>query len=234
MFSKKNFTCLPVILLLIFTACSGPALFNVQPEDKNYEWYQGRKILTGVQDSVIVSLNFEHQEQNNFVFYLYVKNESSVYLNIDPAGIFFVSDRLPEVKNRIYAYDPEKEIENINLNINDLKEGQKVERGANCLFAAFDVVADIFEGDGEEAAADAGYWVDEMIADEEEYEINHDILNQRKMFWENETFRITALKKDGEAGGLIFFPVIETLNQFTVVIEINEKVFRFGFRQIKR
>ena len=231
---KNLFQPILFLLLLVFTGCSTQKFFDIEPENKDYDYYEGRKIITKSDADIEASLNYEFQEHGNFVFYLYVENNSDEYITVDPENIISLNTGDKFNKEIVYAVNPETEIERIENKMEELDDSHAANVGLNCLFATFNVVADIADGEGDDAIIDAGYWATEMENEGREYEYNSDKLAESKLFWENEVLRITTLYPNEEIGGLVFFPIIPDAEKLIIIIDIGEVEFEFPFRQFVR
>ncbi|MFC2083899.1 hypothetical protein ACFLS9_02480 [Bacteroidota bacterium] len=237
---KLNIRTLSISLLLLFLtiACSSQSFFDIKPEEIDYELYQGREILTKETNNIISYVNFEHQEENFLVFYAYIINDSQNQIVINPETFYLNIDEFQNQEekvsfNKYSALDPEIEIESIKNEMSDLEDEHSANVGLNCLFAAFNIVADLVEGEEEEAVIDAGEWTGTIMAEHENYEAYKAHLKENKKFWENEVLRITTLYEGEEIGGLIYFPLIKKAAKFTLQLEFGEELHNYRFKQLR-
>ena len=230
-FMKKSYKSVLLVTLLLLTACSSQKFFNIEPEGNDYDYYEGRKIETLTGDDIDASLNYEFQDNGNFVFYLYVANNSERNVLIDPDTFLSVNSTNRTDDRLVEAIDPEHQIERIKNDMSDLDDSHAASVGMNCLFATFNVVADIADGEEGDAVIDAGYWASEIDDENKDYEYNTDRLKNDKLFWENEVLRITTLYPGEETGGMVFFPIVPEAKKFKIVFEIEDVEFEFPFKQ---
>lgn len=225
------------VLLLLFiaclfvTGCSSQKFYTIEPAEKEFDYYEGRKVLIRKVANVDVYMNYEYRDHDNFVFYMFAVNNSEDRVTIDPSKINTLQSGKVMKEVGIRPLNPEVEIELIRKGQAELNDSHAANVGMNCLFATFDVVADIADGEGEEAAADAGYWVEEMEYEQDGYEYESNELAAHKLFWENEALRFTTLYPDEEVGGLIFVPVQHAADRINFLVEVNNTIIVYRFLQ---
>lgn len=229
-----------IILLLLFTTvvlftgCSSQKFYTVEPAEKGFDFYEGRKVLSKTINDVDVYMNYEYQERNNHVFYLFAVNNSDDYVTIDPALIKSIQSGNTLNQVTVVPMNPEKEIELLRNRQEELEDSHAANVGLNCLFATVDVVADIADGEGEEAVADAGYWASEMEYEQDSYEFESGELARHRSVWENEAFRITNLHPGEEVGGLMFLPIQPDAAKINFNVKLNNSILEFRFLQVIR
>ena len=227
--------------LLALTACSTQNLFKVDPLDEKVV-YNGREIVTKENEEVSVSVEFDGQSENDFVFYVHLKNISDDTVLVTPRDIFaeVLKKDLSEIDERfglMRAIDPEIELTQISKEKENRKTMHGVTTGLNAAFALVSIIADLSDNnkhnDGHKVVRDVAVWADNQIREEIDYNESVKHLESQKEFWGNEVLRNTDLLKDDEVGGLVFIPFNPNVKYMRLVIPIGNTDFEFYFKQVK-
>lgn len=239
---KKIFLQTTLALAVLFiTACSTQNLFKADPLDEKIV-YNGREIVTKENDYVSVSVEFDGQSENDFVFYVHLKNLSEDTVLVTPRDIFIeaLNKDLSEVDKRfgiMWAADPEIELKQITKEKENRKTMHGITTGLNAAFALVSIIADLSDnnkyGDGHKVVRDVAVWADNQIREEIDYNESMKHLESQKEFWGNEVLRNTDLLKDDEVGGLVFLPFNPKVKYMRLVIPIGNTDFEFYFKQVK-
>lgn len=239
----KKLLLLAVFILTaaLFSACSTQTLFKADPLDEKTV-YNGREIVTKENDDVSVSVEFDGQSENDFVFYVHIKNISDDTILVTPRDIFVeaLKKDLNEVDKRfglMSAADPEIELKQISKEKESRKTMHGVTTGLNAAFALVSIIADISDnnkhGDGHRVVRNVAVWADNQIREEIDYSESMKHLESQKEFWGNEVLRNTDLLKDEEVGGLVFLPFNSKIKYMRLVIPIGNTDFEFYFKLVK-
>jgi hypothetical protein len=228
---KYQIKILPLILTAFFlTACSSANLYHVQTSEEEFEYYQGKQVLSNESNGIITYLNYEHQDGEYFVFYSYLINGGNSRVTIDPSEIFVITN----TDKNYQVLNPENEIKQIELTKKDVDNSYATSTGLNCLFGSFDVIASIADGNGSEAISDAAYWSEQIAIEDEEHDYKTAMLMEEKRFWQNETLRITTLSPDKTVGGLIYIKIDPAAKNFDVIFKCFDEPIVFSFNQTKK
>lgn len=222
------------LLITLLTGCA-PSLFELASIEENYEYYQGRQIISKEDSNAVVFLNFEEQRDTYFLLYVEAVNKTAQPYNLNPTGIYMeilepaVGENIEH--RRFYALDPERQIERLDEDMKDLETSHAVAQGLHGLFAVFEVVSDIAADDGEEAVYDAAKWGTVIHAEEIDHEIETGQLENAKYYWQNEVLRKTTLYKDERFGGIIYVPFDKNAELVEIIIPFGTEDYRFLFEQ---
>lgn len=234
----KKFCSVFLMAVSIFSGCSSQSVFDVSVLEEGKEYYMGKEVVSCSDESGKSILNFEEQSGDFFVFFLHLENTSNDSYEIHPEQIFMeVNDlvREEEGKKKVvynYAVDPERELEWIEEDIEERETEQVVATTTNCLFGLFSVVHDISNDEDED---DIGFeWAGNLVADRVDYEMDMDELMASKEFWQNEVLRITTLHPGDKIGGLVFLPIVQSANNFSLIIpfDFTDHIYNFWQKKI--
>ena len=238
---NKNLSML--LLSFIFSACcAAPSIFKLASEESNSDFLMGAEIITKEIHSVVVSLNFEEQIDNEFNFYVYVKNNSLSPIIFSPENIFveiFDEDMkyISTYVDTVYARDPELAIQTLNSDLHSRKNQHEIVTGLNSVFGLLSIATDIATGPSEtkleRVADDFENWTINQANESIDY--SHDLirLEDKKEFWQNEVLRKTTLYTEDKIGGVFLVPVIPKAKFVKLHIILNERDFVFLYKQVK-
>lgn len=232
-------TILP--LILIGTGCSAQNIFKAEPIDEK-EVYNGREIVTKEMGDIVVSVEFDGQSENDFVYYVEILNRSGEIISVNPAKIFAKAvDRdlseTDEFFGTMRAADPEREL----MQINREKEGRKtihtVATGLNAAFALLSIIGNLSDddtrNDGAKVVHDVFVWADNQTREEIDYSESMKYLESQRKFWKNEVMRKTELRPDDSVGGLVFIPFNPEIKFLRLTVPVGDLEFDFYFKQIR-
>ena len=234
----KNCILILIVSVLFVFGCSSQPMFDVLIDENDVDYYQGRQVISRDDGHVKTMVNFERQDGNCFVYYLYVHNISEETFIVQPEQVYMevtdfkTSDTAKDVVIYSYAVDPEQEIDAIENDMKDRKTEHTVGTATNCLFGLFSVVHDVSNDDED---ADIGYdWAGNLAEEQADYEYDMDEMNASKEFWANNVLRTTTLHPDEKIGGLIYIPFTPQAQEFNLVIPAMENEHVYSFKQIKK
>jgi hypothetical protein len=220
----------------MFTGC-GRTVYQIEPEDE-FEYYEGRKIITLESDSLFLSLNFENYSRRESQFFIFAENLGSNKFMISPENITMtvLAAEDPRYSEKTYsAADPERTLQNLKKSESALETQHETESTMNCLFATFGVVSSIADDDDDtDPLEESGIWLREMEEEENEYKYNKENIRMERAFWKNEVFRISELGRNDAAGGLIVFPFIKSATRLVISVKTENLIFDFYFAQKKK
>ncbi|HOI29026.1 MAG TPA: hypothetical protein PLZ15_04630 [Melioribacteraceae bacterium] len=233
------FAILPLILL--GTGCSAQNIFKAEPIDEK-EVYNGREIITKEMGDVIISVEFDGQSENDFVYYVEIMNRSGEIILVNPAGIFAkaVDRNLSETEEyfgTMRAADPERELMQINREKESRKTIHSVATGLNAAFALLSIIGNLSDddtrNDGAKVVHDVFVWADNQAREEIDYSESMKHLESQRKFWKNEVLRKTELKPDDSVGGLVFIPFNPEIKFLRLTVPAGNLKFDFYFKQIQ-
>lgn len=230
---------LPVII--IGTGCSAQNIFKAEPIDEK-EIYNGREIVTKEMGDIIVSVEFDGQSENDFVYYVEITNRSGDIINVNPAGIFAkaVGQDLSETEEyfgTMRAADPERELMQINREKESRKTIHSVATGLNAAFALLSIIGNLSDddsrNDGAKVVHDVFVWADNQAREEIDYSESMKYLESQRKFWKNEVLRKSELETEDTVGGLVFIPFNSGIKFLRLTVPVNDLEFDFYFKQIR-
>lgn len=233
------FAILPLILL--GTGCSAQNIFKAEPIDEK-EVYNGREIVTKEMGDVIISVEFDGQSENDFVYYVEIMNRSGEIILVNPAGIFAkaVDRSLSETEEyfgTMRAADPERELMQINREKESRKTIHSVATGLNAAFALLSIIGNLSDddtrNDGAKVVHDVFVWADNQAREEIDYSESMKHLESQRKFWKKEVLRKTELKPDDSVGGLVFIPFNPEIKFLRLTVPAGNLKFDFYFKQIQ-
>ena len=235
----KKFTLLLIIAAIIFAitlfGCSQKPVYKLNPEEEIFDYFEGREMVTRDDSIFTTVVNFEAQEKDFFIFYLYAVNNFDETIMFNPERIYLeivkTQDALEEHLNqkRLYALDPEIQIDMIDKAQKDLETEHSVNTGINIFLAIIDVAEDVASNDN--IADDVFRWGNVMHNEETSYEMTSDNLYAQKKYWENEVLRRTALLPGQECSGLIYIPIDYNAGILRLVIPAGKIKHHYLFKQ---
>ncbi|MGE5682384.1 MAG: hypothetical protein ACM34K_16065 [Bacillota bacterium] len=223
--------------------CIPAPVFRLETGEKENDWYYGRQVITKEDSLNRVQLTFEDIQENNYVFYLEIKNKSEFKEVVDPAEIYLesyypVDSEKTITLSRINACDPEKQIISIDKSINQTNSAENTRRGLSCLVSAVDFTSTVTkigkkrskEEIEEENRERENRRIDNENA-EAEYKEKNDRLNDNRSYWQNDTFRKTTLENGQNAGGYIHIPFWGSAKYLRIVIPVEKSKYIFRYKQ---
>lgn len=239
---KKIFLQIALVLTVLFiTACSTQIIFKADPLDEK-EVYNGREIVTKETDEAVVSVEFDGQSENDFVFYVEIENRSDELLTINPVNIFAeaVKKDLSSIDKHfgpMWAADPKSEIARINKEKEGRKTMHSVTTGLNAAFTLLSIIGTLSDKDtrhdGHKVVHDVVVWADNQVREEIDYTETMKQLESQRKFWKNEVLNYTELKKNERVGGLVFIPFIPKIKYMRLIVPVNNTDFEFYYKQVR-
>jgi hypothetical protein len=239
---KKIFLQTSLALTFLFiTACSTQIIFKADPLDEK-EVYNRREIVTKETDEAVVSVEFDGQSENDFVFYVEIENRSDELLTINPVNIFAeaVKKDLSSIDKDfgpMWAADPKSEIARINKEKEGRKTMHSVTTGLNAAFTLLSIIGTLSDKDtghdGHKVVHDVVVWADNQVREEIDYRESMKHLESQRKFWKNEVLNYTELKKNERVGGLVFIPFNPKIKYMRLIIPVNNTDFEFYYKQVR-
>lgn len=238
-------TLLIFFTALIFLNCSSTVVYEIKPEGGETFFYQGREVSVYSDSIAETNLNFENFERNEYAFYLYIRNNSSADIEINPAIFYYeATERIDdksskdEFTKKYKAIDPEQKLAFIEKELKNAEAVRKTESCFNCFFAAIGAAATITTSNspGEtisELGETAAIYTDIETKQQISYSQRKASLESDKMFWMNEALRRTTLKPGNEIGGLIFTPPEFNAGKLIFRLSLNNTIHEHAFRQTR-
>ncbi|PID56490.1 MAG: hypothetical protein CR986_10135 [Ignavibacteriae bacterium] len=227
-----------LLSILLFTNCSS-TYFSLKPDEES-KLNQGRRIIEKDSDNLFTALILEDITENSYVFYLYVENKSSEEILVDPGKIYMNSydSKKKLLKSRkIFAVDPEQQLNKIAKAIDIRKDEHKVSTGVNIAFSLLNTVIDLSDDNDESPAKEvldnAIIFTDRQINEEISYESDIDYLKSEKEHWKNNVLRKTELYKDESIDGIFYMPINPFAKFIKIIVPIGKTKHSFKFKQIK-
>lgn len=238
---NKNLSIL--LLSFFFSACcAAPSIFRLVSEETDLDYLMGAEIITKENHSVVVSLNFKEQIENEFYFYVYIKNNSLKPIIFSPENIFveiFDEDMkyISAYWDTLYACDPEMKILKLKSDLQNRTNQHEFVTGLNSVFSLINIAADIATGPSEtklhRIADDIETWTINQVNENINYSDDMNRLENTKEFWKNEVLRKTTLYTDDKIGGLFLIPVVPKTKFVKLHIILGGRDFSFLYKQVK-
>ena len=232
-----------LLLSFIFSACcAAPNIYKLASEEPDLDYLMGAEIITKENHSVVVSLNFEEQIDNEFYFYVYIKNNSLNPITFSPENIFVeIFDENMEYLSAhwdtLYACDPEMKILTLNSDLQSRTNQHEFVTGLNSVFGLINIAADIATGPSEtkldRIADDLEKWSINQTNENINYSNEMITIKHSKEFWQNEVLRKTTLYINDKIGGVFLIPVVPKANFVKLHIILGGRDFSFLYKQVK-
>lgn len=234
---KKKFKILAATLfLLTLTNCSS-SFFSLSPDEESSLEY-GRNKIEKEDKLAYSSIMFEEQIEDDFIFYAAVFNKDQNEFIFDPSDIYYKAydeKKRPINREKIYAVNPEIEIEHLENDIIQRKQNHYSSTGLNIVFSLFDTIVDLTDdedNDTEEVLQNMAIFSENQLNEEISYENDMGYLKANKEFWKNEVLRRTTLSEDEGVEGIIYIPIYENAKYIKLFIPIGESIHTYKFMQI--
>ncbi len=228
---------------LLFISCSSIPAFLIKSSEKESEFYMGREYVSKEDTSARIILNFEDQDKDVFVFYIKVKSFQDSSFIFDPGKIFveIVEPELDKKDFKIFALDPEGQIEQINHSINSATATKQTTDGLNFILAVADIAGEIAtigkeksEEEIEEKQAIRDDWQKSIDNNEADYNDRIADLNNKKYFWQNNVLRKTTMYLADTIEGFIYIPCYVKGKLIKVNVPVGNALYSFLYNQTRK
>ena len=220
------------LIILADVGCSAPTVFDLRPSGQDFNYHQGREVVSREDSVAMTLLNFEYHEGRNFSFYTEITNNSSETYIIDPSLFYAEIIKPTENINKIFIVDPETKIISIQGDISETENSKETAIGINVLFGLFNAAADIAsKAPAGKVIDDIAYWGNNAHNEAIEHDIKKENLQNLKSHWVNNVLRITTLAPDEYIGGIFYLPVQFDASLIKLVLPINNTKHEFVFQQ---
>ena len=230
--------------LLLISGCSA-SLYKLRSIDNNRDFYKGKEIVYSDGRDYSSNVSFEYQQSNHFVFYVEVNNLTDKPITFYPENIY--CDQLNEnkelinspVPGRMFAINPEKQIDQLNSKLEDNENSHSLNTGLNATFALISVVAHLADDDNHHKLSsvsnDITNWSINQANNNADYNYTKGEINSKTEFWKHKVLRKTTLYKKDKTGGLVFVPFNEDAQFIKLVLPIGniEQIYTFKKIEIK-
>jgi hypothetical protein len=232
----------PIFAVLSFTiaACSNQLVVQEQqwPEE---EIYETTDLVLGSDSVFQCWMSYEYDDGDCMVFYVHLVNYSVLNAMFDPAACYLEypvnrAGKRSDANLRVYALNPEAEIQYLSAEKQDAEEKNSMALGFNIISAVFDIATNAFDGVTEndpEIVEDVFYWgsniTDNIMIGKEQEEF----YNDAESFWKYNVMRRTIVKSGEEVSGLVYFPIQKRSRKFNAVVPFagTANVYDFGLRR---
>jgi hypothetical protein len=227
-------------LTIILSGCVQPLVYKLEPMDEK-EFYKGREIVTKGNDSTSVSVEVDNYDAGRVMFYVQFKNNSDSKIFIEPVNYYVdvISEDLKTINTlypRYYAADPEKEINNINRDIENRKNSHSFLTGANAVLAFINVAADLSDKNDKHKADHVGddinVWANNQTDENIDYNNSLNDLSSKKEYWKNQALRKTDLYQGEQVGGIVVVSTNPEAEYLEFSIPLEDNVYNFLFKKI--
>jgi hypothetical protein len=226
----------PFIIILIFTAvsCTPPAI--IQDESQTEEFYQevyyeeqlyeSTELVLGADSVFQVWFSYEFKEGDFWVFYVHLVNYSVLSAQFDPAACYLDYEKrslvLPDEPNlRVYAFNPEAELEMIAKEKEAAEERKTVGLGRNILAMVINIGVNMLDGNkgnDVEIFEDVIFHGGKIFNEIKESKMDSEFFEESEMFWKKEVLRKTIIQSGEEIGGLVYFPIQKRSSEFSAIV----------------
>jgi hypothetical protein len=223
------------LFILGLTNCSS-SLYMLNPDEPS-TLEMGRNVIEKETDDAYSTISFEEQVEEEFIFHVFTYNKDQDDFVFDPSFIYVKNYDINKkpLGDKIYAVDPEKQIELLNDDIEERDDENDVVTGLNIAFALFDSIIDLADdedNDGEEVLENVVLFTGNQINEEVSYKNDIDYLKAEKSYWKNDVLRRTELTEDDGVDGIIYIPLNPDAKYLKMFIPIGEAVHIYKFEQI--
>jgi hypothetical protein len=206
------------------TSCTAPVVFQESyPEE---EFYESTELVPGADSVFQCWMSYEYDDGDCRVFYIHLVNYSVLSAMFDPAACFLeYKGKRPNIPGepnlRVYALNPEAEIQYLAQEKAKEEERNSTDLGLNILSAVFDIAVNVFDGEsGDEAeiVEDALYHGGNIASNIAQAKEQEKFYKEAESFWKNEVLRKTIVQSGEEVSGLIYFPMQYRSKEFSAVV----------------
>lgn len=234
---KSTLILLTALSLMTLSACFSPKpVVRIEPTDEPQRWNYGQAILEAERDGITANAAYAYSDKDFWVFDVEVINWREERILVDPAGIELT---FAPIDMRIKAIDPEEQMLDMEMDAS--------RREANAKNAA--VVAGVVAV----AAVTAAIATSDNNNNENNFDNNGvDVVNVAPTlvvgagagapppapiavdpwFWTEQTLRKTTLEKGQKVRGKVLFSRNDQVQNFDLLVPIEELIFTFGFKQV--
>jgi hypothetical protein len=224
-----------ILALSVTYAGNNNKEFTLSPVSDGYISRYTNSLAIVKDENTLTILNYDEQAGSYFEFFVSVENKCDSSITFDPLDIYSESFKnendLSEKPEVLYSVDPDEQIKLIEKDIAKLKKQKEFNQGLNCLFGSVTVVAGAVSGNSEEADEINESILENIIAEEDDFEYNKFDLNQEKQFWQTEVLQSSLIRPGKKTAGYFFVPISPDAQWVQVVIPIGDKEYVFNFRQ---
>jgi hypothetical protein len=217
-------------IMLIGCHVSPYRVYDLAPADKNMEsmWLNGKELVKLSGDKADIIVNYDTSDNSMLIFDLSVLNKTTETILISPTDFSCkTNNRLNEVRE-IEAIDPELKIKDYNKKIEKLRARSKAKARDHLVFSIFEVVDNFtYSNPEEKEQAKEDYAEQEERRNKALSQINSQMQDAKakRQSFEIEALRKTSLIAGNKIGGKLYFPVRDSLTEFSLVIPIGQEVF---------
>ena len=235
-----------LLLSFFLNACSSyvstPIIF-LEPTLAKTTWLHGQEFASKTIENIEVSIAFYRTITNMYIFDVEIKNISDSSVLIEPEFAYYYSlqDKKKDTSEKIFAKNPEHQIELVDKSIAKEKCNYSNEVTADAVFSILDfalTVATITDGKSEdeidERLEESETMADNRIARDENHEIKIENLTKKRDDWEISALRKTTLVSNSFVQGRLYFQTNNNMEEIKVTIPINNLFFNFVYKINKR
>ncbi len=236
--NKRIIIAVPLILYLM--GCASMPVYRVSSLDKQIDLYKGLETVKKEDSTALVTLQFQNQSGENYIFYISIRNNSPLQFLVDPKNIYTKSLQSETNVDSLhhFALDPEKQLIEIDKEINNTSAQQKTTNGLYFLSSIVNLASDIAtigktksEKEVEETQNERAEQAQSNADDNYYYNNKIASLKDQKDDWEHNIFRISIFYPGDEIGGILVLPIIPHAEIIEIVIPINNKEYNFTYKQ---
>ena len=129
---------------------------------------------------------------------------------------------MPDEANlRVYALNPEAEIQSIAKEKEAAEERNSVGLGINILSLVIDIGINSLDGktgNDIEIFEDVIYWGGNIFNDIKTGKMESDFFEESETFWKNDVLRKTIVQSGEELSGLVYFPIQKRSPEFSAIV----------------
>ena len=221
----------PCLLIFIFTAtsCTLPAFFQNEKQSEEFyeeEYNEATELVLGADSIFQYWFSYEFKDGDFWIFYVHLVNYSVLSAQFDPSACYLEYENrnldLPdELKLRVYAINPEVEIQLLAQEKEDAQDRNSLDLGFNIVSAVVDIAANVFDGETGndiEIFEDLFHWSGNISGNIEQSKMDSEYFEESEMFWQNDILRKTIIQSGEETGGLVYFPIQKRTPEFSAII----------------
>jgi hypothetical protein len=223
-------------ILLVFTAvsCTPPAFIQDESQTEEFyeevyyeeELYESTELVLGADSVFQCWFSYEFKDGDFLVFYVHLVNYSVLSAQFDPAACYLEYENrslvLPDEPNlRVYAINPDAEIEMIAKEKEAAEERKTVGLGRNILAMVINIGVNMLDGkrgNDVEIFEDVIFHGGKIFNEIKESKIESEFFEESETFWKKEVLRKSIIQSGEETGGLVYFPIQKRSLEFSAIV----------------
>ncbi len=244
---KKIFT-LFIVTAIILASCSSGQVVRLTPVGHEIFWDRGSEVATIKDEFVDLYITYDEMENNDFVFYVCVHNNSSYPILISPDNFYYEKPG-PDERSAagpnvvaVTARNPENKLLELDRRLKEKKDEYDRKQAIDLTFTIIGTIIGVAaEAADDDDDDDDGYNATDVIVDNvggyvtrsqirsAEFENTMQGLKGLKDYYKNILMRKTTLDPDSTLTGLVLFPSELRYSFLDIILPINGTFYKFHY-----